>query len=171
MKKIFEKVLYIGIGFTTAAVLMTGVSTAGTTVPGSADDPIVTMSYVEKRFQEFNDHLNLKIDEMNEQVAELENSQAGNGGETAVFEVISAEKGDQLYFDGSVEFILRAGSASVIASESGGIANLTAGYDLKTGEAVPLNHHLLVPKNDGRGILINEDAWIMVKGAYSIVTN
>ena len=60
------------------------------------------------------------------------------------------------------------GSATVIATQKGGLADTTGGYDLANGTAMPSNHLLIVPVNDGRGISANNDVLVMVKGAYNI---
>ena len=64
--------------------------------------------------------------------------------------------------------ILRMGSATVNASQSGGLSDVTAGFDLPQGYAMPANHLLVVPINDGRGVTMTTDGKIMIKGAYSV---
>ncbi len=119
------------------------------------DDPLVTLSYIEKRFVEFKEYVDYKISD--------------SGSENGKFEVLNIKAGNKVIFTSeSLEFILRAGEASAIASANGGLANLTTGIDLKTGENVQLNNLILIPRNDGRGILANTDIWIMIKGQYEI---
>ena len=64
--------------------------------------------------------------------------------------------------------ILRMGKATVNATEKGGLADVTAGYDLADGEEMPANHHLIVPVADGRGITANNTVIVMVKGDYTL---
>lgn len=88
-----------------------------------------------------------------------------------LFEVIEAVQGQQLICGASAEIILRAGSATVIAGSGGdGLADLTSGDDLQAGAIVPKQHHLLVSRDDGRGLLITSDAtsYILVKGDYTL---
>jgi len=119
------------------------------------DDPLVTLSYIEKRFVEFKEYVDYKM------------SDSGSSNEK--FEVKFIESGNKVIFTSeSLEFILRSGEASAIASANGGLSNLTTGIDLKTGENVSLNNLILIPRNDGRGILANTDIWIMIKGQYEI---
>ncbi len=67
------------------------------------------------------------------------------------------------------EIILRGGSASAIASQQGGLSDVTGGRDLQTGAIIPTNHLLIIPRSDGRGIqATSEKIWVMVKGAYEI---
>lgn len=85
------------------------------------------------------------------------------------FEVVSVGQGQSLTGSASgVEVVVRAGKAAAIGSEAGGIADLTAGVDLKTGREVPLNHLLMIPRADGRGVLARTDLVVMVRGPYEV---
>lgn len=88
-----------------------------------------------------------------------------------LFQVIEAENGQRLICGASAEVILRAGSATVIAGINGdGLADLTSGVDLVGGEEVPKQHHLLISRDDGRGLLITSEAtsYILIKGDYTL---
>ena len=56
----------------------------------------------------------------------------------------------------------------IIATEKGGIADVTHGFDIPHGDAVPSNSLLIVPVSDGRGVKITKDAIFMIKGGYKI---
>ncbi|MGI6734558.1 MAG: hypothetical protein ACOX4J_10425 [Anaerovoracaceae bacterium] len=114
--------------------------------PGSAEDPVVTKSYVDA------------------QIASLK----GTGGSSAVFQPVFVEAGKKLIGGEGTEIILRSGSALAVASGQDGLSDVTEGKDLKGGFAVTRNHLLLIPRADGRGISAAEDIWVMVKGTYSI---
>ncbi|MDM8533797.1 hypothetical protein QUF55_03735 [Clostridiaceae bacterium HSG29] len=119
------------------------------------DDPLVTLSYIEKRFVEFKEYVDYKISD--------------SGSSNGKFEVLNIKAGNKVIFTSeSTEFILRAGEASAIVSVNGGLANLTTGIDLKKDENVQLNSLILIPRDDGRGVLANTDIWIMIKGQYEI---
>ena len=66
------------------------------------------------------------------------------------------------------ELILRQGSANIIATTKGGLADTTVGGDLADGTAMPSNHLLIVPLDDGRGIQATSTVLVMVKGEYTI---
>lgn len=96
-----------------------------------------------------------------------------NEGETSalLFTVVEVVKGQKLICGASAEVILRSGSATVVAGVNGdGLADLTDGNDLKAGDSVPAQHHLLIARDDGRGLFVTSEgtAYIMVKGAYTI---
>lgn len=84
------------------------------------------------------------------------------------FSPIQLTQGQKLIGAEGTEMILRSGEASAIDNGVNGISDLTSGMDLMTGNQVVLNHLLLVPRSDGRGISALTDIWIMVRGSYTI---
>lgn len=116
-------------------------------------DPLVTLTYLEKRIEEFKVY--------------VDNNVQGTTATSSKFEVVEVKAGQTVIFtDASVEFILRSGEATAIASENGGLADLTEGIDLTTGVFVKKNHLMLIPRNDNRGIVAKTDLWVMIKGTY-----
>jgi len=89
-------------------------------------------------------------------------------GRTA-FSAVELADGQKLIGTGGTEIILRSGEAAAIDNGVNGISDLTAGSDLMSGDAVGLNHLLMVPRADGRGITALTDAWVMVRGEYEIL--
>lgn len=119
---------------------------AGEPLPGSDQDPLVSRSYVDSRLQALT-------------------------GEVAAglkMTVVELPAGKKLIGAAGAEIIVRAGSASVIDSERGGLSDVTGGKDLRNGESAPKNHLLLVPRDDGRGIQAVTAVTAMVRGAYTI---
>jgi hypothetical protein len=125
------------------------------TADNEISDPLVTLSYIEKRFDEFKGYVDYKI---------------GDGvSVNSKFEVLNIKAGSTIIFTSeSTEFILRSGKSTAISSNNGGLANLITGIDLKTGDNVDLNNLILIPRNDGRGVLAVTDIWIMIKGQYEL---
>ena len=122
------------------AVVLTTVSTGFLLAnPGDSDDPIVTLSYVEE-------------------VVKKELS----------FQVVNMSKGDVLIGEAGTELVLRMGSAEIIATQKGGLADLTTGVDLPDGTQMPSNHHLVIPVDDGRGIKAENNVIVMVKGDFEL---
>ncbi len=88
-----------------------------------------------------------------------------------LFVVLELEPGSKLIMGASAEVVLRAGAATVIAGAKGdGLADLTTGDDLRGGAEVPLQHHLLVSRDDGRGFLITSKntSYVLVKGKHRV---
>lgn len=132
-------------------VLTVTIAVAAAT-PGSEEDPLISKSYLEGPFSDW--------------VRELVSGQSASGGQTApVFEVQSFSAGETVTFTAGTELILRMGKATVVATDKGGLADVTDGVDLANGTAFPPNHQLIVPVGDGRGFFAQEDLLVMVKGA------
>jgi len=168
---------------------------AVTSEPGSDADPIVTKSYVDEqtgilaaRIDSLADEVDklteqastltkqlekaaVTITELTAKVADLESKLSGSGNGGSKFEVIKLTKGQQLIAGASAEIILRSGSATAIAGEFGGLADVSSdkSLELMTGDSVPLNHLLIVSRDDGRGIKIeSNEAYLLFKGEYAI---
>lgn len=148
-------------------------------VPGSEEDPLVTLGYLETKIQELKDYIDVKIQNSSDSSEEvntvtgdenLNNNITGNEITQTYqkFEVLNLSEGQKLLCDESTELILRGGKAEAIDNGVDGISDITKGKDLKTGDNVDLNHLILVPRNDGRGILAKSQVWVMVKGKYTI---
>ena len=106
---------------------------------GDSDDPVVSKSYIDTYV-----------------VPQLS------------YEVVSVSAGQKVMCGAGCELILRMGSATIISTEKGGLADVTAGTDLPNGTAMPSNHMLIVPLADGRGIKAKTDLLVMIKGSYTI---
>lgn len=83
-------------------------------------------------------------------------------------QVVELAAGQGLEVDAGTEIILRAGQATAMGSPLGGVADVTAGKDLPTGQAVSLNHLLVVPRSDGRGLRAVTDVVVVVRGPFRI---
>ena len=119
------------------------------------DDPLVSLSYIQNKvIPELKEYIDSKI-------------ASGKGG-SSTFEVVELKKGKAVLCGKSTELILRMGSATIIATEKGGLADTTSGFDLGNGENMPANHLLVVPLNDGRGFRAEADVIVLIKGSYSI---
>ncbi len=129
--------------------------------PGSTDDPLVSKAYIDTvLIPEIKQFVENKIGEVN----------AGGGGAVSgdTFKVVEVAAGQEMVCSAGTELILRMGKANIIATEKGGLADTTAGFDLQNGTSMPANHLLIVPVADGRGIKATEKVLVMVKGGYEI---
>jgi len=89
--------------------------------------------------------------------------------ERMAFKPVELAEGQKLIGAGGTEVILRSGEAAAIDNGENGVPDLTVGADLMTGERVGLNHLLLIPRGDGRGITALTEVWVMVRGEYEIL--
>lgn len=128
--------------------------------PGGNDDPLISKSYIENVLMpSIKQYVESRIAEVN----------SGTGSGTAeAFKVVQVKKDQQLICSAGTELILRMGTATIIATEKGGLADTTAGFDLANNAPMPANHLLIVPVADGRGVKANSDTLVMVKGGYTI---
>ena len=129
--------------------------------PGGDDDPIVSLSYINETV----------IPELKAYVDSKVSSAGGGTGGTSsapTFQVVEVSQGQTLTAEAGTELILRMGSATIIATEKGGIADTTDGVDLPNYSQMPSNHLLIVPVADGRGLVAQTDILVMVKGGYKI---
>ena len=130
--------------------------------PGSSDDPLVTLSYV-------NDVL---IPQMKSYVdASLSSLDVGSsplGEASSNYNIVNVSKGQTVIGSKSCHMIMRMGDGIIVATQKGGIADVTDGIDLSNGAVVPANHLLIVPVDDGRGIKMNTDGILMISGSYSV---
>ncbi len=147
-------------------------------------DPIISLSYLEQyKTTTIDPHiaaLNAKVTELEGKLDQLLASTPvapdtgdvpGVSAGESVFTVLELRAGQRIMCGESCELILRAGSAAVVldANSLGGISDLTAAKDLAHGMPLTANHLLLVPRNDGRGVVVmSEIAYIMVRGAYTV---
>lgn len=86
------------------------------------------------------------------------------------YEQVELAKDQKLIATGCTELILRSGTATVITVEDGlSDLDFTAGIDLASGEKIPANHYIIIPKSDGRGIMAMSDGVVvLVRGKYEI---
>lgn len=84
------------------------------------------------------------------------------------YEVVFAEAGQRIIATGSAEMILRSGNALVVAPGTDGVSDMTRGLDMKNNYTVYTNHLMLIPRDDGRGIRMQTDGYVMVRGSYEI---
>ncbi|MCR4600670.1 MAG: hypothetical protein K5767_02880 [Clostridia bacterium] len=123
--------------------------------PGSDSDPVVTKSYVDQAIS-----------------AAISNAGYSSGGTTSgssgTFSVVHLDQGQKILGAEGTEIILRSGEATAIDNGSNGVSDLTSGEDLTMGKAIQTNHLLLVPRNDGRGLAMSTEAYLMVRGGYTL---
>lgn len=161
LKKKFKSSLFPVTIVLISLVVVGQVVYASNIKPGSEDDPIVTLSYLEQKIQQ----LKYYIDENNTSSNE---SETDGSIKNSTFEVVELNKGKVLIGEAGTEIILRSGQATAITSALGGLSDVTGAIDLKENEQVPTNHLIIIPRDDNRGIAALENCFVMVKGGYKI---
>lgn len=153
---------------------------------GSADDPLITLSYINKVYtpmlsraidSAIADSLKAVNDKLKDADSQTLNVPDISGGSNSpdvsgAYIVLELKKGQRVRANSeSLEVILRQGGTALVISQykEQGIADLTSGTELLDGVGLPVNHALLIPRADGRGIYVTSSvAYIMVRGDYEI---
>lgn len=168
-------------------------SASGAGQPGSDADPLVTKSYVDQKFAllsaqigtgtgtgsatgtadagaiaqlqtDMGDLTKFIIDAL----TEIETLKGRIAGLESGYTVVEVKAGQKIILSGGSEAILRSGTATAIMGTNGGLVDASAGVDLKNGGNVPVQHLLISSRTDGRGLLIKSNAFLLVRGAYTI---
>ena len=157
----------------------------------SEDDPLISLSYVNEvllpQIKEMISDASLGKDIDDVEVTKPVETTAETTSEPeeifpegtvntgAKYEVVNLKEGQTIYASVySCEVIVRSGSTKVVSPftvkwEEQGVSDTTDGVEIYNGGAVPTNHTIIIPRDDGRGITAQSGgAWIMVRGDYII---
>jgi len=132
---------------------------------GSSEDPLVSLSYLT---DVFGPQLLKSVDEK----ISAAGGNAGAGGSVSGyvgFQAVEVKAGQSVLGYAGTEIILRSGEATVLAEGENGLPDTTAGLDLLGKKPLEKNHTYIVPRQDGRGIKMKTDGFLMVKGPYDSV--
>ena len=88
--------------------------------------------------------------------------------ESSSYEVVTVPAGQSIVGKQGTEIIVRSGNGQVLASDGGGLQDMTEGTDLLGGSEIPKYHLVIIPREDGRGIYATKDLIVMVRGGYNI---
>ena len=154
MNKKFKRTF---IGFSVGIILLA--SSIVFSEPGSEKDPLVTLSYVEDKLENIKDYIDVKVKNI---------SQSGSSSNELI--VVNLKNDEKLLAKAGTELILRSGKSIAYGVERDrGISDVTKGVDIDNDKALlPLNHLLIVPRDDGRGAYAKTDSIFMVRGNYEI---
>jgi hypothetical protein len=157
-------------------VLLLAVTTlyAADSGPGTSSDPLVTKSYVDQKIAQIGSgsgvtsdvEQQLKIQQQLINSLSAEISALKQEGST--YHVVSVPQGKIIFGKQGSEMIIRSGEAQVISSALAGLQDMTAGADINAGSIAPKYHLLIIPREDGRGLLATKTLTIMVRGGYVI---
>lgn len=147
MKKIYALILIF-----VAILAVLGIVYADSTQdPGSQQDPLVTKSYVDSKYDDLKSYVD---------------SKAGSGT-TSGYDIVELNPGESITLYQGSEAIVRTDNSSTIVTSTDGVSDLTGGKDLKNNAVIPANHLLLFPRSDGRGIKAKSYTIVVVMGKYT----
>ncbi len=157
MKKILSIVLVLALLF--------GVNIYAQSIsPGSTQDPLVSKSYIDQQISHIMSIIN-DIDQRTKTVSVPEPVAS-----TQSFEPVMLKAGDILLGGEGAEIILRSGQGVGYTAVQNGLVDVTGGVDIYNETPVLLNHLIIVPRSDGRGVRALEESWFIVKGGYNIIS-
>lgn len=156
--------------------------------PGSSEDPVVTKGYVDKLISDLQlsgntngsatgnavdkkikaqeEMIGLLSSELNKLKSDVAGLGKGAEGDNT-YKVVDVNPGEKLIGKQGAEIILRAGEGTAIISSLGGLQDVTEGIDITKG-FVPKYHLIIIPRDDGRGVLVTKKATFMVRGGYTV---
>lgn len=161
---------------TAAAIALLSVTSlhAADSKIGTESDPLVTKSYVDQKIASAlsggNKDLEARLSSQEELMSILSQElEALKEQESSSFEIVSVPAGSIIYGKQGSEMIIRSGEGSIMASSAGGVQDVTDGVDLTGGVKAPKNNLLIIPREDGRGIMASKTMVVMVRGGYTIL--
>lgn len=187
--KVAAAVVLIG-GSAWAGSLMNMQAEGAESTPGTANDPVVTKSYVDQAIRQAlgggsstaptkgdapgqDDSVNnggSSNDGNSSNSSSSSNSGSSSNSEQAI-SIVEVKPGKILIASAGAEFVVRSGKAVIYSTDSNGVADLTDGKDIANGGAVANNHLLSFPR-EGRGIQVQDgntyNLTVMVRGGYKV---
>ena len=146
-----------------------------------ASDPLISLSYLLQYKQQ---EVDPEISALETRIRELENrlnaltqstlpgtSAPSVASPEAGYQIVQVDAGVRVIATSPCDIMLRSGTAIVVTPYEGqGISDYTEGTELLNGDSVAINHMLLIPREDGRGIQITSaTAFIMIRGEFTLV--
>lgn len=152
-----------------AAAALCGVlmTTALAAEAGSAQDPLVTLSYLNETF------MNTIMARVDEKIAartgQLGGQAAGAGSSTAaVFTVVTLSNGQTLTGDVGCEVMLRVGAAVCVAPSAPGLIDETTAGTLNNGGALVQNHLYMMTIENRAVRAAAATTKLLVRGSYTV---
>lgn len=131
----------------------------------AANDPLVTLSYLMEIFAPMiKEEIVAEVDKTSD-----ENVAAVSSG----YEVLELSQGQFITSNGgTVELIVRPGSSAIVVSDipENGLSDISEMKEVLDGMEVGINHALIIPRGDGRGVEItSEKAYVLIRGDFLVV--
>ena len=144
------------------------ISAAYAATAGSADDPLITKSYLDGPFLE---QVRSLVDQIvDDRKAELEAALGEAAGQSTgnVFTVVTLNQGQVLEGDVGCEVMLRIGAAVCGTPGTVGLIDTTDGTNLGNGKALVTNHLYMITISTRTVTATSNTAKVLVRGPYTI---
>ncbi|TQR99373.1 hypothetical protein [Paenibacillus ottowii] len=179
--KVSLAAVLIGGGIVAGSLMNNSVNGASSSgQPGTADDPVVTKSYVDQKIAQA---VKGGVSSSSISTAPATNTTTSTSSgtsnaaksstveQTEALKVVDVKPGQKLIAKAGAEFILRNGNAVVYSMDASGAIDITSGTEIVHNQAVEKNHLLSFPR-EGRGIQVKEGQKfglvVMVRGGYTV---
>lgn len=130
---------------------------------GSAQDPLVTLSYLNETF------MNTILARVDEKIAARTGQPAGQGASSAaVFTVVTLSSGQTLTGDIGCEVMLRVGTAVCVTPSAPGLIDETTAGTLNNGGALVQNHLYMMTIENRAVRATAATTKLLVRGSYTI---
>ena len=155
-----------------AAALLLSVTISAAAEPGSAKDPLVTLSYLNDTYLDtIMEQVDARIRQRNADLL----GQLGQSGGTASgastsanFVLVTLSGGQTLTGSVGCEVLLRVGTATCVAASAPGLIDETTGSPLAGGSALVQNH-LYMMTVENRGVRATASTVkLLVRGGYTV---
>ena len=160
---VLASVDYVDAKFNELNLRISQISTGGTSTGVAVDSN--TLSRI-NNLEVQTGALQNDVDDSNKRVDFMDTT-VRNLSDGTVWQVVKVDPGIRVLASDTGEIVLRSGTARVIGNEHNeGISDLTSGAEVKNGELLVKDHHMLIPRGDGRGIITETVCYIIYKGLY-----
>ncbi len=140
---------------------------------GSANDPLITLSYLNTTFSR---QVQTMVDQtVSQRKAEMEDAlekilaQGGSAAGTGnVFTVVTLSQGQSLVGEVGCEVMLRIGTAACGASDSVGLIDTTSGDNLANGRPLATHHLYMVTISPRTATATSGTVKVLARGPYTI---
>lgn len=151
-----------------AALLFVGAYTC-VSAAGTADDPLVTLSYLTQIFTpQMEEEMEAVAEERADALSEQLEQMLASSGTGSVFRSVTLSRGQALVCGEGCEVLLRTGSASYISDAGGSLSDTTGGAELDEGAALQQNHLYLASGGDGSVVAVAESVTLMARGPFTV---
>ncbi|NLB30002.1 MAG: hypothetical protein GX823_07310 [Clostridiales bacterium] len=163
--------IIVAVAVLLALAIGTGVGMLAAGTAGSADDPLITLSYLNEKFKvelikDIDVLIKARGDEISAKVdAAISDSPGGNAASADVFKVVTLRSGQTLTLNEGSELLVREGTALVSGAA---IANTTTGGMTAAGAAALVNNMYLATASNSGVYANTESVKILVRGGYAI---
>jgi hypothetical protein len=162
--------LVIAVLVIAALAFGTGVGMLAAGGAGSADDPLITLSYLNGKFKtdlaaEIDALIKARGDELSAKIDTALAGETGGAESADAFKVVTLQAGQALTLSEGSELLVREGSALITGAA---LSNTTTGEAAQAGFPALLNNMYLAAA-DGGGITAGDSAVkALVRGPYTI---